>query len=382
MTIPDLCRRIGRPALIYVIYFLFGLVLSPWFSHDIQGIVVSIGEIGFILLLFEIGLEIDLPKPAEMLIPVKLMIAWGAAQVPLMFLLSTLAGLSFIEATFAFCGLCACSVGIAFPGWWHYPGGDPKARIRLLHWMILLEVGAMVVLASGSTLLRHGTGPAFILTLGGIVVAILAMGLFADKVAGHVARLSRNTLRWRVHYWILFVLLAAAAGRWVGLAPGKTAFFLGLFISRTTHEGLALEHHLRPIGQHLLIPVFFISLGALVPPEYWVSWVGFNAAVSAALILLFRRLLQGWLFRNWGGDQVYLLVTPNLTIAAVAAQIMSDAGLPAGNTAWILMTSAILTLYSLLALRLGKTVAGTNRFERSPNIGPLGASQSEEAKCY
>jgi Kef-type K+ transport system membrane component KefB len=44
----------------------------PWFPSDVRGVVISVGEIGFILLLFEIGLEVEIPKRVEMLAPAKL----------------------------------------------------------------------------------------------------------------------------------------------------------------------------------------------------------------------------------------------------------------------------------------------------------------------
>lgn len=351
MTVPDLCRRVGRPSLIYVIYLLCGLFLAPWIPSDVRGVVGALGEIGFILLLFEIGLEIELPKLAELYAPGKFAFIWSIAQVPLVLLLAVSAGLGPVPAMLAYCSLCACSVGIAFPGWLYYPFADPHAKKVLLHWMILVEVSAMIVLTAGSALLRKGVGTSFAFTVVGIIAIICAIGLFANRAAGLIARFSRNTLRWRVHYWVLLVLFVSIAGRWAGLSPAKAAFFLGLFISRTTHEGLALGHHLRPIGQHLLIPMFFLSLGGLVPPEYWLSSVGFSAVVSAMVILLFRRLLQGRLPQDWKDRQVYLLVTPNLTIAAVAVQVMQEAGLPVNQTAWLLMVSAILTLLSLVALR-------------------------------
>ncbi len=37
MAVPDLCRKLGRPALVYPVFVLFGLVLGPVVNAETEG---------------------------------------------------------------------------------------------------------------------------------------------------------------------------------------------------------------------------------------------------------------------------------------------------------------------------------------------------------
>jgi Kef-type K+ transport system membrane component KefB len=50
----------------------------------------------------------------------------------------------------------------------------------------------------------------------------------------------------------------------MGLSAAKTAFFLGLFMSRAQFEGMSVEEYIAPISRRFLIPIFFMSLGLLI----------------------------------------------------------------------------------------------------------------------
>jgi Kef-type K+ transport system membrane component KefB len=60
--VPDLCRWLRRPALVYPVFVLFGLAITPVVDGQVREMLVQAGQVGFLLLLFEVGLEIDLPR--------------------------------------------------------------------------------------------------------------------------------------------------------------------------------------------------------------------------------------------------------------------------------------------------------------------------------
>ncbi|HEY5042024.1 MAG TPA: cation:proton antiporter [Verrucomicrobiae bacterium] len=66
MAVPDLCNRLGRPALAYSVFILFGFVAGPLIHGDVATMLKEAGYVGFLLLLFEVGLEIDLPRFREL----------------------------------------------------------------------------------------------------------------------------------------------------------------------------------------------------------------------------------------------------------------------------------------------------------------------------
>jgi Kef-type K+ transport system membrane component KefB len=51
-----------RPALVYPVFVLFGLAITPVVDGQVHEMLVQAGQVGFLLLLFEVGLEIDLPR--------------------------------------------------------------------------------------------------------------------------------------------------------------------------------------------------------------------------------------------------------------------------------------------------------------------------------
>lgn len=357
LSVPDLCARWGRPALLYAVYLLMGLLMGPLLTPEVKKLLADIGRFGFILLLFEIGLEIELPPVKNLLTPVKLALKWGAVQVPALMALARWAGLSWTECILATAALIGCSVSMTFTAWRHYPAPDQARKEHLLLWMVSIEVMAILVLTASSSLLKRGLGPAFLGELALIALAVWLISRYADPLTRFLGRRLEHTTRWKVHVVVLFVFIVSAVGARLGLSESKTAFFLGLFMSRASHEGLALSHHLRPIGQHLLIPVFFVALGAYVPLPVLAAPIGGLAIASAAVLLIMRDVLHRTWVKSGSGRSAFLLVCPNLTIVAIAAQAMREYGSPAPHVAWMVLTGLVLSLVALLLLPKSKTAA-------------------------
>ena len=66
MAVPDVCAWFKRPALAYPVFVCFGLLVGPLLRPAVEDMIKEAGEIGFVLMLFEVGLEIDLPKWREL----------------------------------------------------------------------------------------------------------------------------------------------------------------------------------------------------------------------------------------------------------------------------------------------------------------------------
>ena len=350
LSVPDLCQRLGRPSLVYAAYLMVGLLLGPLLDVEVSKWLADIGRFGFILLLFEIGLEIELPPVKNLLTPVKLALKWGGLQVPVIMGLAVWAGLSWTEGALATAALVGCSVSMTFLAWQYFPTPTQDNKRHLLLWMVSIEIMSILVLTAGSALLKHGLGLDFLLQLGLIALAVFLISKIANRLAGYLGRRLESTSRWKAHYIVLFVFLISAAGARLGLSESKTAFFLGLFMSRATHEGLALSHHLRPIGQNLLIPVFFVSLGAFVPLDLLATPVGAWALGAALVILILRDLLHRTWVQSECQRSAFLLVCPNLTIVAIAANTMRENGSDPYHIAWLVITGLLLSLIALLAL--------------------------------
>ena len=350
LAVPDLCARVRRPALLYTIYLMVGLLVGPHLATDVRLLLEQVGRFGFILLLFEIGLEIDLPPVKSLLTPAKLAFKWMVIQFPAVLGIARFVGLSWSESVLAAAALNACSVSMTFLAWQHFHAPRQENKLHLLLWMVSIEIAAIIVLTAGSTALSHGIGWAFFLQLLLIAALILLISKFANRLTAFVGKRLTSTVRLKGHYIALFIFVVSALGARMGLSESKTAFFLGLFISRSTHEGMALNHHLRPIGQHLLIPVFFVALGAAVPIELIATKIGLYALLTAVVLLGVRDLLHRFQVKSGCSRSAFLLVCPNLTIAALAANTLLQHGSRPEAVGWLLLTSLILSVAALLLL--------------------------------
>jgi len=355
MAVPDLCRKLGRPALVFSAFVVFGFLLGPLANPQVRTMLEQAGQVGFLLLLFEVGLEIDLPPLREFIRPLRRAASWALLQYPLAFGLGMLAGLDWLQAFVAAAALTACSVGMAHPAWKNYPGFAPEPKQFLLHVMVALEVMAIIVLAVETTVLKSGWSWIVLMKLAGIVVTIYLIARFAAHLKTLFQTILERTTHWRIHWLVLLVLAVCAIGERLGLDATKTAFFLGLAMSRAKHDGLPLEEYIAPISHRFLIPVFFVALGLQIEWRWLLDWTALLAVGSAGLLLGAREVLHRRWLKSGGDKRAFLLLCPNLTIVALAAKAMLDHGTDAKLTAWLVMTGLFVTIPSLLLLPSGES---------------------------
>jgi len=360
MAVPDACTWLGRPALVYPAFVCFGLLVGPLLRPEVAGMIREAGHIGFVLLLFEVGLEIDLPVWRELRRPARYLLRWVLPQYPVLLAVARFAGLPWLESFIAAAALTACSVGMAHPAWKSYPGLPGDARPFVLRIMVLLEMLAVVLLAVETAVLGQAPTWLFGLKLAGMALVVY----LCSRVAVHVSKLLQTVLEkathWRLHFVALLVLAICAVGERFGLSGPKTAFFLGLFCSRVRHDGRALEDYLAPISRRFLIPLFFTALGTQIPLGALFSRTALLALSAAALLLAFRHMLHARFARTGGDANAWLLLSPNFTLVALAASslLAYEPGSPVA--VWLLLTGFLVTLISLVALPAGKQPAPTD----------------------
>lgn len=350
MAVPDVCAWVGRPSLAYPAFVCFGLLIGPLVRPEVSNMIQQAGEIGFVLLLFEVGLEIELPPWRELRRPGIYLLRWILPQYPVLLALARLAGLPWLESFLAAAALSACSVGMAHTAWKNYPGLDKEVGPFVLQVMVLLEVVAVVLLAVEITVLGRTPGWLFGLKLAGMGLAIYACSRVAVPVARLLQVVLERTTHWRLHFVTLLVLTVCAIGERLGLSGPKTAFFLGLFSSRVHHDGRTLEEYLAPISRRFLIPLFFTALGAQVPLSALFSRTALLALSAAALIIAFRQMLHARFARTGGDANTYLLFCPNFTMVALAANALLAPTESPEIAAWLLLTGLLVTLFAVVAL--------------------------------
>jgi len=350
MAVPDLCAWIGRPALAYPAFVCFGILVGPLVRPEVGSMVREAGEIGFVLLLFEVGLEIDLPNWRKLKRPALFVLRWVGPQYPVLIFLARFAGLGWIESFIAAAALSACSVGMAFAAWKSFPGLDEATRAFILHVMVMLEVVAVVLLAMETAALGHAPTWVFALKLAGIALVVYACSRISVHVTRALQIVLQRTTKWRLHFVALLVLVICAIGERLGLSGPKTAFFLGLFSSRVRHEGRSLEDYLAPISRRFLIPLFFLALGTQVPLASLFSTTAVLAVSSAAILIVFRFVLHDRFAPTGGEGRAYLLLCPNFTLVALAARSLIADPADSGMATWLLITGLVVTLVAIVAL--------------------------------
>jgi Kef-type K+ transport system membrane component KefB len=223
---------------------------------------------------------------------------------------------------------------MAHAAWKHYPGLDEESRPFVLHVMILLEVTAVVLLAVETSVLGSGPSWYFVAKLAGIALVIYACSRISDHVTKLLQTALERATRWRLHF----------------VAAPKTAFFLGLFASRVRHKGRSLEDYLAPISKRFLIPLFFTALGTQLPLADLFSISAALGIVSAGLIMILRYFLHQRIAPTGGDEKAYLLLCPNFTLVALAANSLLARPDGAELTAWLLTTGLVVTICSILGL--------------------------------
>lgn len=261
----ELAERVGMPAVVGEI--LAGVVIGP----SALGLVGTsealsvLAELGVILLLFQVGLEMDL---AELGAVGRASLAVAVVGVVLPLLGGLGVGFAFgmdgNEALFVGAALTATSVGITARVF-----GDLRALAMVeartvLGAAVADDVIGLVILTVVTRLVSEGS-VSLVSVVGIVAVAVGFLAVTslvgvrtAPPLFAWVAKHSRSsgTL---VGIALAFTLAVSELADVAKLAPIVGAFVAGLSLSRSSAAD-RVRHEITPVG-HLFIPVFFLQIG-------------------------------------------------------------------------------------------------------------------------
>jgi Kef-type K+ transport system membrane component KefB len=363
MAVPDVCRKLQRPALMYSAYVIFGAVLGPWLVDDVGTMLRQAGHVGFYLLLFEVGMEIDLPKVTRLIRPIRNAVLLALLQIPLVLGIAHVAGFDISYALLGAAALTGCSVGMAHAAWKAYPGLSDLVRKRILRTMVALELWSILALVVGSAFLKGEWDTTFGVTLLAIAAALFLIAQYGSKLVPVFEWIITRTTHWRVHLLVLLILVVCTIGERVGLGGPKTAFFLGLAMSQTRHRGMNLDEHMAPISQRFLIPIFFVALGLQIRWLDIVSLTGVLAFGTAGVLLAVRMVVHNRMLKIGGDKHAFLLLSPNLTMVALGATALLQHPQTEQIATWLLLAGLFMTIPSILLLpaAIGETTSASQR---------------------
>ena len=263
-AIPPLCRRVRLPAVVGlmaagVLIGPFGLELAP--KNGEVG--VFFAELGKLLLMFFAGLEIDL---AQFNRTRNRSIGFGLLTFtfPLAagFLVGYWAGYGLVGAL-VIGSLLASHTLIGFPIVEKLGKLRNEAVTVTIGATVFTDVAALLVLAICIPIHVSGFAPdTFAIQVFQLAVyvpaVIFGLGWVAQKLFAR-----KPTKEGQFALMLLLVAVAAVGAEAIHLEGIIGAFLAGLAVNTATRNSEA-KHELEFIGNHLFIPVFFLTIGFLI----------------------------------------------------------------------------------------------------------------------
>ncbi|HVV35122.1 MAG TPA: cation:proton antiporter [Acidimicrobiales bacterium] len=261
----ELAERIGVPAVVAEI--LAGVLIGPsalnLVGHD--EILTVLGELGVLLLLLDVGLEMDLGELAAVG-RASIAVAFVGVAIPFAAGAGVAAALGHGGNTAVFVGaaLTATSVGITARVF-----GDLRALATVeartvLGAAVADDVLGLVILTVVVRLV--GEGSVSLASVAGVIAIavgfLVAAAYVGIRVAPPGVRLLQRFARspgTLVAIVFAFTLTFAKLAQGAGLAPIVGAFVAGVALSRSNNVE-RIRRELTPVG-HLFIPVFFLQIG-------------------------------------------------------------------------------------------------------------------------
>lgn len=304
----ELAARIGQPAVLGEL--LAGVIVGGSVLGWVQETetLKLFGELGVMLLLFEVGLESDLYSLLKVGTPAAVVALIGVA-VPfaLGYLLALIVGLSQLQAVFIGATLTATSVAIsarvlADLGRLASREGHIILAAAVLDDILgLVTLSVVVGLAASGTVSWMEAG-----RTAGLAILLLTPAILVGIRYAYLLTRFLNLLKTRGSLIVTSVTFAFLLGYLAGqlhIAPLVGAFAAGLVLARTEHQ-VHIQEAIKPVAE-VFVPIFFVLVGA---------------AVDLTLLNPFQA-------QNWP----VLFLAGTLTVAAVLGKLVAGLGALVGR---------------------------------------------------
>ncbi len=276
-------RKVGLPAVVG--YLLTGLLVSPFKSAFLESYdqLSLLADIGVVLLLFEVGIEIDLRRISRE----QKALVWGVpAQVAIGLLIGTPV---FLLLDIPLLGALLLSLSIAMSSSVVIVNitrsrrrkTDTQTEEALLGWAVMQDITGVTLAAI--ILALFGSGDKSLLVALGGILGFVAVAYFAAKVMPVLLKL----VRWEKDLFLIFSvsigLALAALGTVVfGIPMALAGFVAGLAInqSRDTDE---VRKAILPF-RDLFAVLFFVIIGSLIEADQFSSALPFALLIIALVI--------------------------------------------------------------------------------------------------
>src|SRR5713226_3542394 len=287
-----IARRIRLSAI--VAYLAAGVLIGPWGVGFFRApeTILAVAELGVVLLLFLIGLEVDFSRLLAMRRDI---FGLGAAQLTLtaaaIAALALAAGLTGRGAIIAGISLALSATAIALRiledrGHLQQTYGQRAFAILLFQDMSVVPLLALLPLLAPGGDARGGDWAADLLSVGRVAAAIAALVLAGRYLLNPAFRLRAETGAREVMTAaaLLVVLGAALLMQAVGMSMALGAFLAGVLLAESTYRH-ELEADIEPF-RGLLLALFFMSVGMSIDMQVVVANLPLITAAAVAITIL------------------------------------------------------------------------------------------------
>ena len=313
------CCKIRLPSIVGLL--ISGVLCGPTAFGLVENVkaVELLAEVGVVMLMFTIGLEMSGEELSRLKKPVFL---GGTAQVGATILiftpLSLFSGHSMTEGVFFGCIAALSSTAIVLTLYQQKvqsesPQGRLALAVLIFQDLAIVPMMLLVPLLSG----QQNAGAAELLLSGARTVAILGGGWILAK---HVLpRLMLMIVRSRSRELLLIgtlgICLTIAIGTaWLGLSLSLGAFMAGLLLAESEYS-LSVVEGVLPFKM-IFTSLFFISIGMLLDVDFAFTHVGPILLLAVALLL----------FKTLAALAAMLLLRYPLRVCIMAAMSISQIG--------------------------------------------------------
>ncbi len=362
----------ARQAMI-VAYIALGLLLGPYgmeFVTD-QELISGISKIGIIFLLYLLGLDL-LPQQLWQMLREAVVVTLGSSAI--FALLGFLIGFAFgyealqamlIGAVMMFSSTIIGLKLLPTTTLHHKHTGQIIISVLLIQ-----DLMAIIIL-----LLLQGYGK------GGNLIADIAMQLvYLPLIIGVVYIMERYILmklieRFEtIHEYIFLLAIAWCLGiaelaHYVGLSHEIGAFIAGVTLA-SSPIALFITDSLKPLRDFFLI-IFFFSLGAGFNLSV-VNDIIIPATILAAMVLVFKPLVFGWLLRDQG-EKKYVSFETGFRLGQISefslliAVLAVESGFIDNKTSYLIQLATLITFIVssyIIVLRYPTPISARDRLRR------------------
>ncbi|MCB9737594.1 MAG: cation:proton antiporter [Deltaproteobacteria bacterium] len=280
-------RLLNQPTVLG--YLFAGLVVGPSLPIPLfadQSRVAPLAELGVVLVMFAIGLELRVAKLLKMLPTAGLT---ALVQISVMiwagFSVGQLLGWSTVESIFLGASIAISSTMVVSKVFAFRPVPD-DVRELVFGVLVIQDVAAVVLIAAMSAVAAGGDlSPAelgaTLLELAGVLLGLVVVGLLVvSRLARAVVRLrsAELTVVFAVGLAFTYAELAALLGYSVALG----AFIAGVAVAESG-EGHEVEHAIAPV-RDVFAAIFFVSIGMGVNPAAALETLPIALLVAAVVV--------------------------------------------------------------------------------------------------